>query len=143
MSLFPEDAPYRVLARKYRPSDFGALIGQDAVVTTLANAIRTNRLAQGGTAVGTGLNAPPGFATDFCAELRAITGHPFVPAENHFEALASNDPLVHLSGTLNTLAVALTDTDPSLADAVIGPNVSSVGLSTHIHTGRPTRPTRR
>ena len=68
----------------------------------------TNRLAQGGTAVGTGLNAPPGFATDFCAELRAITGHPFVPAENHFEALASNDPLVHLSGTLNTLAVALT-----------------------------------
>ncbi len=46
MSLFPEDAPYRVLARKYRPSDFGALIGQDAVVTTLANAIRTNRLAQ-------------------------------------------------------------------------------------------------
>ena len=40
------------------------------------------------------------------------------------------------------LAVALTDTDPSLADAVIGPNVSSVGLSTHIHTGSPTRPTR-
>ena len=46
MSLFPEDAPYRVLARKYRPSDFGALIGQDAVVTTLANAIARNRLAQ-------------------------------------------------------------------------------------------------
>jgi hypothetical protein len=43
---------------------------------------------------------------------------------------------------LETLAVALTDTDPSLADAVIGPNVSSVGLSTHIHTGSPTRPTR-
>jgi DNA polymerase-3 subunit gamma/tau len=46
MSLFPEDAPYRVLARKYRPAAFDALIGQDAVVTTLANAIRTNRLAQ-------------------------------------------------------------------------------------------------
>ena len=68
----------------------------------------TDRLAQGGTAVGTGLNAPAGFADDFCAELRAITGHPFIPAENHFEALASNDPLVHLSGTLNTLAVACT-----------------------------------
>jgi DNA polymerase-3 subunit gamma/tau len=46
MSLFPEDAPYRVLARKYRPAAFDALIGQEAVVTTLANAIRTNRLAQ-------------------------------------------------------------------------------------------------
>ncbi|HVF94478.1 MAG TPA: class II fumarate hydratase [Sphingomonas sp.] len=68
----------------------------------------TDRLAQGGTAVGTGLNAPPGFATDFCAAAREITGHDFIPAENSFEALASNDPLVHLSGTLNTLAVALT-----------------------------------
>jgi fumarate hydratase class II len=68
----------------------------------------TNRLAQGGTAVGTGLNAPQGFARDVCAALRDLTGHPFHPAENAFEALASNDPLVHLSGTLNTLAVALT-----------------------------------
>ncbi|MBS0480073.1 MAG: class II fumarate hydratase, partial [Proteobacteria bacterium] len=68
----------------------------------------TNRLAQGGTAVGTGLNAPPGFAGKFCAALVETTGHPFIPAENAFEALASNDPLVHLSGTLNTLAVALT-----------------------------------
>lgn len=46
MSLFPEDAPYRVLARKYRPADFDALIGQEAVVTTLGNAIARNRLAQ-------------------------------------------------------------------------------------------------
>jgi DNA polymerase-3 subunit gamma/tau len=46
MSLFPEDAPYRVLARKYRPAGFDALIGQDAVVTTLGNAIAHNRLAQ-------------------------------------------------------------------------------------------------
>ncbi|SKB37121.1 class II fumarate hydratase [Sphingopyxis flava] len=68
----------------------------------------TNRLAQGGTAVGTGLNSPAGFADEFCAALREITGHPFLPAENMFEALASNDPLVHLSGTLNTLAAALT-----------------------------------
>jgi fumarate hydratase, class II len=67
----------------------------------------TDRLAQGGTAVGTGLNAPPGFAADVCAALADITGHPFAPAANAFEALASNDPLVHLSGALNTLAVAL------------------------------------
>lgn len=68
----------------------------------------TYRLAIGGTAVGTGLNAPEGFAGDMCAAIAEITGHPFHSAENAFEALASNDPLVHVSGTLNTLAVALT-----------------------------------
>ncbi len=65
-------------------------------------------LAQGGTAVGTGLNAPADFGDAIAHELAAITGLPFVSARNKFEALASNDPLVHLSGTLNTLAVALT-----------------------------------
>jgi fumarate hydratase class II len=72
-----------------------------------AVAAGTARLAQGGTAVGTGLNAPAGFAMDVCAAIASLTGFPFIPAENAFEALASNDPLVHLSGTLNTLAVAL------------------------------------
>lgn len=66
------------------------------------------RLAQGGTAVGTGLNAAPGFAEEIAAEIATITGHDFITAPNKFEALASNDPLVQLSGTLNTLAVALT-----------------------------------
>ena len=65
-------------------------------------------LAQGGTAVGTGLNAPPGFAAAIAAEIATLTALPFVTAPNAFEALASNDPLVHVSGTLNTLAVALT-----------------------------------
>ncbi|GAA4764419.1 class II fumarate hydratase [Stakelama sediminis] len=67
----------------------------------------TNRLAQGGTAVGTGLNAPRGFAVEICRAISEIADNPFIPAENSFEALASNDPVVHLSGTLNTLAVAL------------------------------------
>jgi fumarate hydratase, class II len=68
------------------------------------------RLAQGGTAVGTGLNAPQNFAVDFAQELNLIVGSEsdFEPAKNSFEALASNDALVHLSGALNTLAVALT-----------------------------------
>lgn len=66
------------------------------------------RLAQGGTAVGTGLNAPPGFDADVAAEIAAITGLPFTTAPNKFEALASHDVLVDLSGRLNTLAVALT-----------------------------------
>ncbi len=65
-------------------------------------------LAQGGTAVGTGLNAAPGFAEAVAAGIASITGRAFVTAPNKFEALASNDPLVQLSGTLNTLAVALT-----------------------------------
>ena len=65
------------------------------------------QLAQGGTAVGTGLNAPKGFGEEIAAEIAAITGLPFVTAPNKFEALAANDALVHLSGTLNVLAVAL------------------------------------
>ncbi|MEH3108414.1 MAG: class II fumarate hydratase [Sphingomonas fennica] len=68
---------------------------------------RLHALAQGGTAVGTGLNAPPGFAADVAAELAALTGLPFRPADNLFEALASHDTLVELSGALNVLAVSL------------------------------------
>ena len=66
------------------------------------------RLAQGGTAVGTGLNAPKGFDVAVASEIAAITGTAFVTAPNKFEALASHDVLVDLSGRLNTLAVALT-----------------------------------
>jgi len=65
-------------------------------------------LAQGGTAVGTGLNAPSGFAEAIAAELAALSGLPFVSAPNKFAALAGHEPLVALSGTLKTLAVALT-----------------------------------
>ncbi len=65
-------------------------------------------LAQGGTAVGTGLNAPEGFAEDVAREIAALTDLPFRSAPNKFAALAANDALVQLSGTLNTLAVALT-----------------------------------
>ena len=66
------------------------------------------RLAQGGTAVGTGLNAPDGFDEDFARAVSDLTGFPFESAPNKFEALASNDTLVDLSGRLNSLAVALT-----------------------------------
>lgn len=64
-------------------------------------------LAQGGTAVGTGLNAPQGFAEAVAAELAALSGLPFVTAPNKFAALAGHEPLVTLAGTLKTLAVAL------------------------------------
>ncbi|WP_165665691.1 class II fumarate hydratase [Metapseudomonas otitidis] len=65
------------------------------------------QLAQGGTAVGTGLNAPHGFAEAMAAELAALAGLPFVSAPNKFAALAGHEPLVALSGALKTLAVAL------------------------------------
>jgi fumarate hydratase, class II len=65
-------------------------------------------LAQGGTAVGTGLNAPDGFAIAVAKEITALTGLPFRPAPNPFAALAANDALVQMSGSLNTLSVALT-----------------------------------
>jgi fumarate hydratase class II len=64
------------------------------------------QLAQGGTAVGTGLNAKVGFAEAFAAEVAGITGLAFVTAENKFEALAAHDGLVELSGALNTLAAS-------------------------------------
>jgi fumarate hydratase, class II len=69
---------------------------------------RLVRIAQGGTAVGTGLNAPKDFSVDFCAAINELTDGGFQPAPNRFEALASNDALVEVSGALNTLAVSLT-----------------------------------
>jgi len=68
---------------------------------------RIYMLAQGGTAVGTGLNSPLGFAEKFAEEVARETGLPFVTAPNKFEALASNDAEVELSGALNTLAASL------------------------------------
>ena len=64
-------------------------------------------LAQGGTAVGTGINAHPDFGTRFSEELAALTGVAFVPARNYFEALSAQDTAVELSGQLKVLAVSL------------------------------------
>ncbi len=64
-------------------------------------------LAQGGTAIGTGINAHPEFAARFIEELRAITGLPFTTASNFFAAQASQDTAVEFSGQLRALAVAL------------------------------------
>ena len=64
-------------------------------------------LAQGGTAVGTGLNAPVGFAELVAAKIAAITGLPFVSAPNKFEALAAHDAMVFSHGALNTVAGSL------------------------------------
>ena len=64
-------------------------------------------LAQGGTAVGTGLNAPVGFAETVAEKIAAITGLPFVTAPNKFEALAAHDAMVFSHGAINTVAGSL------------------------------------
>jgi len=65
------------------------------------------KVAQGGTAVGTGLNTYTNFAEDVAAQLKAETGYDFVTSPNKFEALATKDALVFLSGALNTLACSI------------------------------------
>jgi len=65
------------------------------------------QLAQGGTAVGTGLNAPLGFAEKVAAKIAEITGLPFTSAPNKFEALAAHDALVFTHGAINTVAASL------------------------------------
>ncbi|HAD85803.1 MAG TPA: class II fumarate hydratase [Rhodospirillaceae bacterium] len=71
-------------------------------------------LAQGGTAVGSGINAPAGFDEAFCAEAADITGLPFKPCPDKFYAIAAHDALVNLSGKLNTIAV----TNHKIADDI-------------------------
>lgn len=67
---------------------------------------RVYPLAQGATAVGSGINSELGFPENFAAEVAKITGLPFVTAKNKFEAIATHDAMVELSGALNTLAAS-------------------------------------
>ena len=69
---------------------------------------RVRELPLGGTAVGTGINSPPGFAAKVIDELGTLTGQRFTEARNHFEAQGTRDSLVELSGVLRTIAVGLT-----------------------------------
>jgi len=68
---------------------------------------RVRELALGGTAVGTGLNTPEGYPEKVAASIAELTGHPFVTAENKFEALSAHDAMVELSGALKRVAVSL------------------------------------
>jgi len=90
-------------------AEFGAYATQIALGMARLDACkpRLYALAQGGTAVGTGLNAPKGFAREFVRRIDAATRLPFTSAKDKFEALAAHDALVELSGALNVLAVSL------------------------------------
>ncbi len=100
-----QDATPLTLGQEF--SGYAAQI-EDGIARVEAVLPRVLRLAQGGTAVGTGLNAPSGFGEAFAAEMANLTRLPFETAPNKFEALASHDTLVELSGVLNVLAVSLT-----------------------------------
>jgi fumarate hydratase class II len=89
--------------------EFSGYVQQiDNSIRALHNALGVVReLALGGTAVGTGLNAPKGYDVLVATKIAALTGHPFVTAPNKFEALAAHDAMVELSGALKRAAVAL------------------------------------
>lgn len=78
--------------------------GLRAIRNTLAH---LSELALGGTAVGTGLNTPPGYAKNVAAKIAELTGLPFVTAENKFESLAAHDAIVEAHGALKTVACSL------------------------------------
>jgi fumarate hydratase, class II len=87
-------------------SGYAAMLGDD--VERIADALKgVYRLALGGTAVGTGINAAPGFAEAAAAEIAKLTGLSFVSAPNKFAVQGAHDALVQLSGTLRTVAVSL------------------------------------
>ena len=89
--------------------EFSGYVAQlDHAVRHIEDSIEhLSELALGGTAVGTGLNAPRGFAEAAAAEISALTGRRFVTAPNKFEALASHDAMVHAHGALKGLAASL------------------------------------
>ncbi len=99
-----QDATPLTLGQEF--SGYAAQIGDN--IERLEQVLpRLYRLAQGGTAVGTGLNASEGFGDAFAQEMANLTRLPFVSAPNKFAEMAAHDSLVELSGVLNTLAVSL------------------------------------
>ena len=90
--------------------EFSGYVSQlDHGLRALRNTLdHLSELALGGTAVGTGLNAPEGYDVRVAAEIARLTGHPFRTADNKFEALAAHDAIVEAHGALKTLAVSLT-----------------------------------
>jgi fumarate hydratase class II len=99
-----QDATPLTLGQEW--SGYAAMLDDDR--ERLADALKgVYRLALGGTAVGTGINAAPGFAEAAAVEIAKLTGLPFVSAPNKFAVQGAHDALVQLSGTFRTLAVSL------------------------------------
>ena len=99
-----QDATPLTLGQEF--SGYAAQVG-NAVLRIEQTLPGLYELAQGGTAVGTGLNAPKGFAEKVAANIAGLTGLPFVTAPNKFEALAAHDAMVFSHGAINSAAAAL------------------------------------
>ena len=99
-----QDATPLTLGQEF--SGYAAQV-QNGIARVKGTLPRLSALAQGGTAVGTGLNAAKGFDKMMAAEIAKISGHPFKTAANKFEALAAHDAIVEASGALNVLAASL------------------------------------
>ncbi|WP_373490209.1 class II fumarate hydratase [Parasphingorhabdus sp.] len=100
-----QDATPLTLGQEFSGYSAQLVAARDRIETVLP---RLHQLAQGGTAVGTGLNAPENFGEHIAKEISKITGLKFTSASNKFAELAAHDTMVELSGALNTLAVSLT-----------------------------------
>ncbi|MEP3226775.1 MAG: class II fumarate hydratase [Parasphingorhabdus sp.] len=100
-----QDATPLTLGQEFSGYAAQLLVARDRIEAVLP---RLYQLAQGGTAVGTGLNAPPNFGKHMAREIAKITGLKFTTAPNKFAEIAAHDTMVELSGGLNTLAVSLT-----------------------------------
>lgn len=89
--------------------EFSGYVSQlDHGLKAIKNALpHLSELALGGTAVGTGINTPPGYAANVAKHIAKLTGLPFVTAENKFEALAAHDAIVEAHGALKTVSVSL------------------------------------
>ncbi|MBM3610028.1 MAG: class II fumarate hydratase [Alphaproteobacteria bacterium] len=99
-----QDATPMTVAQEFSAYREQIHLNKERILSTLP---RLLSLAQGGTAVGTGLNAHPKFAEEFVKELSHYSGYAFTSASNKFEALATHDTLVEVSGALNVIAVSL------------------------------------
>ena len=114
--------------------------GMEAVENAISHLLE---LALGGTAVGTGLNAPPNFGTRVAEILSQLTGHPFVTARNKFEALGASDAIVEMSGALKRLACSFMKIANDIRLLSSGPRcgigeirIPSNGLSSSIMPGK-------
>ena len=99
-----QDAAPLTLGQEFSAYAAQIKLGIERIEDTLK---RLYPLTQGGTAVGTGLNATSMFADRFVDEVKAFTGLPFISSVNKFESQAAHDAMVELSGVLNTIAVSL------------------------------------
>ena len=95
--------------------------GMEAITDSL---VRVRELALGGTAVGTGLNAPDGYDVAVAEKIAELTGYPFITAENKFESLSAHDAMVEISGSLKRLAVSLMHIANNVRMLASGPRTS-------------------